>query len=112
MFVLKYFSHPTPQNLLLSIIMTKLLEWLLGVSVVGITWAVVTFDLLGLHLPALYKEVAWPIPVYLLVAFGCYSLATVGYRVATFNDCVEASQELQAQIQEAKADLKKKGLKM
>ena len=26
--------------------------------------------------------------------FQCYSLATVGYRVATFNDCVEASHSL------------------
>ena len=24
----------------------------------------------------------------------CYSLATIGYRVATFNDCVEASESL------------------
>ncbi len=51
-------------------------------------------------------------PVYLLVAIGCYSLATVGYRVATFNDCEDAAKELQAQIKEAKEDLKKKGLKM
>lgn len=91
--------------------MTKLLEWLLGISVVMITWGLLTFDLLDLKLPPVYKEVAWPIPVYLLVVFGCYSLATVGYRVATFNDCNEASQELQAQIKEAKKDLQKKGLK-
>ncbi|MCJ8749759.1 hypothetical protein PDJAM_G00179970 [Pangasius djambal] len=64
------------------------------------------------QLPAVYKEVAWPMPVYLLVVFGCYSLATVGYRVATFNDCEDAARELRAQIQEAKEDLKKKGLKM
>ena len=25
----------------------------------------------------------------------CYSLAVIGYRVATFNDCVDASKELQ-----------------
>ena len=29
------------------------------------------------------------------VVFQCYSLAVVGYRVATFNDCVEAATELQ-----------------
>ncbi|KAL7883113.1 hypothetical protein SRHO_G00007710 [Serrasalmus rhombeus] len=95
-----------------SFIMTKLLEWLVGVSLVGVAWGLVTFDLLDLQLPAVYKEVAWPMPVYLLVVFGCYSLATIGYRVATFNDCEEAAKELQAQIQEAKEDLKKKGLKM
>ncbi|TRY74319.1 hypothetical protein DNTS_032020 [Danionella cerebrum] len=92
--------------------MTKLLEWLLGVSVIGIAWGLVTFDLLDLHVPSQYKELAWPMPVYLLVVFGCYSLATVGYRVATFNDCEDAARELQTQIKEAKVDLQKLGLKM
>ncbi|XP_029976532.1 dolichol-phosphate mannosyltransferase subunit 3 [Salarias fasciatus] len=92
--------------------MTKLLQWLFGVSLVGLVWAVVTFDLLELSLPRPYREVAWPMPLYLLVSFGCYSLATVGYRVATFNDCEEAAKELQEQIKEAKEDLRRKGLKM
>ncbi|XP_054620110.1 dolichol-phosphate mannosyltransferase subunit 3 [Dunckerocampus dactyliophorus] len=92
--------------------MTKLLEWLFGVSVVLAVWAVVAFDLLDLKVPQPYREVAWPMPLYLLVSFGCYSLATVGYRVATFNDCEDAAKELQSQIKEAKEDLKRKGLKM
>ncbi|XP_028317330.1 dolichol-phosphate mannosyltransferase subunit 3-like [Gouania willdenowi] len=92
--------------------MTKLLQWLLGVSLVLTAWALVSFDLLELSLPPAYREMAWPMPLYLLVSFGCYSLATVGYRVATFNDCVDAAKELQVQIKEAKADLRKKGLKM
>ncbi|XP_047238825.1 dolichol-phosphate mannosyltransferase subunit 3 [Girardinichthys multiradiatus] len=92
--------------------MTKLLQWLLGVSLLGAIWTVVAFDLLELGLPRTYREVAWPMPLYLLVSFGCYSLATVGYRVATFNDCDEAARELQEQIKEAKDDLKKKGLRM
>ncbi|XP_076864246.1 dolichol-phosphate mannosyltransferase subunit 3 [Brachyhypopomus gauderio] len=96
----------------LSFTMTKLLEWFVAVLLVGGVWGLVTFDLLDFQLPTVYREVVWPMPVYLLVVFGCYSLATVGYRVATFNDCEEAARELQAQIQEAKEDLKKKGLKM
>ncbi|XP_029022494.1 dolichol-phosphate mannosyltransferase subunit 3 [Betta splendens] len=92
--------------------MTKLMEWLFGLSVLGAVWASVTFDLFDLKLPKTYREVAWPMPLYLLVSFGCYSLATVGYRVATFNDCEEAAKELQQQIKEAKADLRKKGLKI
>lgn len=91
--------------------MTKLLQWLLGASVFGVAWGLVVLDLMNLRLPRAYREVAWPMPVYLLVVFGCYSLATVGYRVATFNDCQEAAKELQAQIHEAKLDLQKKGLK-
>lgn len=92
--------------------MTKLLEWLFGVLAVGVAWALVTFDLLDLRLPQTYREVAWPMPLYLLVTFGCYSLATIGYRVATFNDCEGAARELQEQIREAKADLRRKGLAM
>ncbi|CAN9503731.1 unnamed protein product [Ophioblennius macclurei] len=92
--------------------MTKLLQWLFGVSLVLSVWALVTFDPLELRLPRSYRELAWPMPVYLLVSFGCYSLAAVGYRVATFNDCEEAAKELQGQIREAKEDLRRKGLKM
>lgn len=95
-----------------ALIMTKLMQWLFGVSLLGTVWALVTFDLLELSVPRPYREVAWPMPLYLLVSFGCYSLATVGYRVATFNDCEDAARELQEQIKEAKEDLKKKGLKM
>ncbi|XP_006007334.1 dolichol-phosphate mannosyltransferase subunit 3 [Latimeria chalumnae] len=91
--------------------MTKLTEWLLGLALLGALWAALTFDLLGLSLPRQYYEVVWPFPVYLLVAFGCYSLATVGYRVATFNDCDDAAKELQDQIKEAKKDLASKGFR-
>ncbi|KAG7259762.1 hypothetical protein CRUP_011861 [Coryphaenoides rupestris] len=91
--------------------MTKLLEWVFGVSVLGAAWACVTFDLLSVSIPGAYREVAWPLPLYLLVSLGCYSLATVGYRLATFNDCEDAAKELQAQIKEAQEDLRKKGFK-
>ncbi|XP_063296518.1 dolichol-phosphate mannosyltransferase subunit 3 [Pelobates fuscus] len=91
--------------------MTKLAEWLLGLTLLGVVWATLTFDLLGLEIPEPCWQVIWPFPVYLLVTFGCYSLATVGYRVATFNDCESAAQELQRQIKEAKMDLTTKGFR-
>lgn len=40
-----------------------------------------------------------------------YSVFTILYRVFTFNDCPEAAEEIQKQIQEAKDDLTAKGLK-
>lgn len=40
-----------------------------------------------------------------------YSVFIILYRVFTFNDCPEAADEIQKQIEEAKADLKTKGLK-
>ncbi|GCC43214.1 LOW QUALITY PROTEIN: dolichol-phosphate mannosyltransferase subunit 3-like [Chiloscyllium punctatum] len=89
--------------------MTKLGQWLLTLGLLGGTWAGLTFDALGLGLPESGRRLLWPLPAYLLVAFGCYSLATVGYRLATFNDCRGAAEELQAQIREARADLESRG---
>ncbi|GCB85684.1 hypothetical protein scyTo_0026356 [Scyliorhinus torazame] len=91
--------------------MTKLAEWLLGLALLGGGWATLTFDPLGLRLPLAGRQLLWPLPAYLLVAFGCYSLATVGYRLATFNDCRGASEELQTQIQEARRDLAARGFR-
>lgn len=106
----RLFSVCSPNIPGAPVVMTKLLEWLFGVSVLGAVWASVCFDVFGLELPRSCREAAWPMPLYLLVSFGCYSLATVGYRVATFNDCDEAAKELREQIKEAKEDLRKKGL--
>uniref|UniRef100_A0A6J0TXG1 Dolichol-phosphate mannosyltransferase subunit 3 n=1 Tax=Pogona vitticeps TaxID=103695 RepID=A0A6J0TXG1_9SAUR len=91
--------------------MTKLLQWLLILALLGAAWAALALNLGGIKpLPPPWDQVVWPLPTYLLVAFGCYSLGVVGYRVATFNDCEEASRELQAQIREARADLAHRGL--
>lgn len=43
--------------------------------------------------------------------FQGYAVYTVLYRVFTFNDCPEAAEEIQKQIEEAKADLSSKGFK-
>uniref|UniRef100_UPI00398ED251 dolichol-phosphate mannosyltransferase subunit 3 n=1 Tax=Pristiophorus japonicus TaxID=55135 RepID=UPI00398ED251 len=91
--------------------MTKLAEWLLGLAVLGAAWAGLAFDLLGLGLTEPGLQLLGPLPAYLLVAFGCYSLGTVGYRLATFNDCEAAAQELRAQVQEARTDLAGKGFR-
>lgn len=48
----------------------------------------------------------------LFSVFQFYSVFTVLYRVFTFNDCPEAAEELQKQIEEAKKDLAAKGLKL
>ena len=50
-------------------------------------------------------------PVGLVLVFGLACLFVIVYRVITFNDCEEASKELQEQIKEAQEDLKSKGLK-
>ncbi|NXT17305.1 DPM3 mannosyltransferase, partial [Syrrhaptes paradoxus] len=91
--------------------MTKLGQWLCGFILLGSAWAALSLAPPGLRLPAAYREALLPLPVYLLVAFGCYSLATVGYRLATFNDCEEAAAELREDIGEARADLRRRGFR-
>ncbi|OCT69615.1 dolichol-phosphate mannosyltransferase subunit 3 [Xenopus laevis] len=92
--------------------MTKLAQWLVALSLLGAAWVSLNFNLLGLDLPLPLQQVIWPLPVYVLVTFGCFSLATVGYRLATFNDCEEAARELHQQISEAHRDLTLKGLRL
>jgi dolichyl-phosphate mannosyltransferase polypeptide 3 len=50
------------------------------------------------------------IPFWALVSFGAYLLFKLGWGVFTFNDVPEAHKEILAQIQEARKDLKSKGV--
>ncbi|OXA58482.1 ATP-binding cassette sub-family A member 3 [Folsomia candida] len=58
-----------------------------------------------------YKCFLFPLPFWALVVFGVYSGSTVLYRTFTFNDCPEAAKELLEEIDMARADLKRKGMK-
>lgn len=49
------------------------------------------------------------LPFYAIVTFGLVSAFIVLYRVATFNNCAEANDELMSQIKQAKQDLIAKG---
>ncbi|KAF9873400.1 dolichyl-phosphate mannosyltransferase polypeptide 3 [Colletotrichum karsti] len=61
--------------------------------------------------PAKIQEQIIPVlPFWVLVSFGAYLLARLGYNVMTFNDVPEAHKELVAEIEEAKADLRKRGV--
>lgn len=90
---------------------TKLVQWLTVFTLFTSVWISLVFKLIPVQLDDKVLEVLWPLPVYLLVVFGSYSLATIGYRVATFNDCEDAAASLKAEIEEAKADLTRKGFK-
>jgi dolichyl-phosphate mannosyltransferase polypeptide 3 len=50
------------------------------------------------------------VPFWALVSFGAYLLGKLGYGVFSFNDVPEAHEELVKQIEQAKADLKKRGV--
>ncbi|KAH7077643.1 dolichol phosphate mannosyltransferas-like protein subunit 3 [Paraphoma chrysanthemicola] len=56
------------------------------------------------------KEIVPVVPFWALITFGAYLLSKLGWGVFTFNDVPDAYKELQAQIQEARIDLKAKGV--
>ncbi|KAJ3408866.1 hypothetical protein CcCBS67573_g06197 [Chytriomyces confervae] len=65
-----------------------------------------------LGLPKYVDEVAPVLPLWGLVAFGSYSLASIGYALVTFGDCPEAHLSLMKEITEAKIDLKRRGIQV
>ncbi|XP_060079003.1 dolichol-phosphate mannosyltransferase subunit 3-like [Ylistrum balloti] len=89
----------------------KLFQWLFGVGTFLAVWLSLVLNYVETDFSTTHKDLILFLPLYLLIGFACVSLAVIGYRVATFNDCVDASKELQQQIEEAKEDLKKKGFK-
>ena len=89
--------------------MTQLLQWLGCVSVFLAVWTAFVTKSIPMEVPDTCMEVIYYSPIYLLMAFACYSLTVVGYRTATFNDCQEAAEELKKEIKEARKDLKNKG---
>jgi len=92
--------------------MTKLSQWLAVLITFFAVWVILLADQLpSISLSASSKEVLWLLPIYLLIAFACYSLAVIGYRVAMFNDCTEAADEIHRQIDEARKELTTKGFK-
>lgn len=50
------------------------------------------------------------LPFYALIVFGCYLLGRLGVAIATFNDVPEAHDELQKEIEQAKAELRRGGV--
>ncbi|KAI9933404.1 hypothetical protein ASPWEDRAFT_43211 [Aspergillus wentii DTO 134E9] len=53
------------------------------------------------------KEIIPVLPFYALISFGCYLLGRLGVAIFTFNDVPEAHEELQKEIEQAKAELRR-----
>lgn len=49
-------------------------------------------------------------PLWGILALGLYALMSVIYGVLTFEDCPEAALELERQVQEARAEMKRRGI--
>lgn len=52
------------------------------------------------------------LPFWVLISFGAFLLGKLGYGVLTFNDVPEAHESLQQEIEQARADLKKRGVEV
>ncbi|EJT47504.1 hypothetical protein A1Q1_03616 [Trichosporon asahii var. asahii CBS 2479] len=81
--------------------------------------AVIAYFLLLLHVlptPFLAQETADQIlpviPWWLLVAFGAYSLSSLGLGLLRFHDTPEAYQSLLGEIQQAKNELRDQGVEV
>ncbi|KAI1296723.1 Dolichol-phosphate mannosyltransferase subunit 3 [Halotydeus destructor] len=90
--------------------MTKLTEWLSLISTFVAIWLILVKGTV-VQVPKDYETHVLLLPIYAIVLFGLASASVVAYRVATFNDCPEAAEELRRQIKEAKSDLQSKGFK-
>jgi len=92
--------------------MTKLGQWLLFFSVFASVWAAfyLPIEPLADSDPVVKEFVFWS-PLIFILAFGVASVLIILYRVATFNDCEAAAEELKQQIEDARADLRSKGMK-
>ena len=90
--------------------MTKALEWITGFVALLAVWYAANTNKIAPQWTKEHPTLVLFSPVIAAGLVALYVLALLVYRVATFNDCDEAAEELQRQIKEAKADLKSKGV--
>ncbi|EOD46950.1 hypothetical protein GTA08_BOTSDO05632 [Neofusicoccum parvum] len=60
--------------------------------------------------PKIQDEVIPVLPFWALVSFGAYLLFKLGWGVFTFNDVPQAHKELMAEIDQARTELRTKGV--
>ncbi|KAI5119781.1 hypothetical protein M0805_009252 [Coniferiporia weirii] len=92
--------------------MTRLTRFASYAGVVLLSYVLVWFSVLNVPLvdQATTDQLLPVLPWWLLVAFGSYSLYSLGRGLYTFNDVPAAYEELMKEIAEAKLDLRAKGV--
>lgn len=93
------------------VVFTKLVKWLMAAAVFLEVWYGLLNGWIPVDLSPQMYQMLVPMPLYAIMCLGCYALATIGYRLMTFNDCENASKELRRDIEDARRDLTSKGLK-
>ncbi|KAG9304968.1 hypothetical protein G9A89_003137 [Geosiphon pyriformis] len=89
--------------------MTRAIETATFLSITSVIYFLLLFKFVPT--PAIFQEKILPVlPWWSLVSFGAYSLGNIGYHIFKFRDCDDAYFELMEQIQEAKTELRAKGV--
>ncbi|XP_055328858.1 dolichol-phosphate mannosyltransferase subunit 3-like [Paramacrobiotus metropolitanus] len=92
--------------------MLKVLEWIIAGVLTLAVWLAAVLNVHSWKLSSFGTNVVLYFPVIAVLIFGLTSAAIIAYRVSTFRDCPDAAKELQQEIEEARADLKRKGLRL
>ncbi|KAL2913747.1 Dolichol-phosphate mannosyltransferase subunit 3 [Polyrhizophydium stewartii] len=93
--------------------MSRAVRFVLAFVLFFAAWATLLFHnrtLPDLVLPPVFDKIIPVIPLWLLVTFGSYSLANIGWALVTFGDCPDAQASLLKEIQAAKMDLRSRGV--
>lgn len=92
--------------------MLKYQKWLAALTVFFALWWLLRAFVIDSVDDARVLQVVNVVPLYALVCFGAYSLAVIALSVMAVQDFPEASKELDQQVIEAKADLKRRGFNL
>ncbi|THV07336.1 dolichol-phosphate mannosyltransferase subunit 3 [Dendrothele bispora CBS 962.96] len=92
--------------------MTRAQRVAFGATLASILYFLILFQVFEIPFvdEAVVAQILPVLPWWLLVAFGSYSLWSLGWGLVTFRDCPEAYNELLLEISEAKNDLRTKGV--
>lgn len=88
--------------------MLKYQKWIVAFVLLLALWLLAR-EIAAANADARFLQIVNVLPMYALVTFGAYSLAAIALSVMSVEDCPAAAKELDAQVLEAKVDLKKKG---
>ncbi|XP_059062108.1 dolichol-phosphate mannosyltransferase subunit 3 [Achroia grisella] len=91
--------------------MTKLLEWISGISAVFAVWYSLIAGYVKHPLIESNMKLILYSPLIFILLFAIYAPTVILYRVFTFNNCERAAKELQQEIRLAEKDLHGKGLR-
>uniref|UniRef100_A0A915PXP5 Dolichol-phosphate mannosyltransferase subunit 3 n=1 Tax=Setaria digitata TaxID=48799 RepID=A0A915PXP5_9BILA len=99
-------------KLAIWVMVSQLVIYSLHITPLIAVWIALLYDWLPYthHFTRKYYHSILYLPLYAIFLFGIYAVFNVLYGVATFNDCPEAREELKKEIDDAKADLRKRNV--